>query len=86
MTGKARYTMDVDAAKEFPGLLHLKVVRSPHAHARLRSIDRSKALAHPGVVAIFTVPMIVCGTSGITRTSRSGIPTRSPRWSGSWRS
>ncbi len=54
VTGKARYTMDVDAAKEFPGLLHLKVVRSPHAHARLRSIDRSKALAHPGVVAIFT--------------------------------
>lgn len=54
VTGKARYTMDVDATKEFPGLLHLKVVRSPHAHARLRSIDRSKALAHPGVVGVYT--------------------------------
>jgi hypothetical protein len=32
---------------DLEGLLHLKVVRSPHAHARLRSIDRSKALAHP---------------------------------------
>jgi putative selenate reductase molybdopterin-binding subunit len=50
VTGKARYTMDV----EVQGVLHLKVVRSPHAHARLRSIDRSKALAHPGVVAVFT--------------------------------
>lgn len=54
VTGKARYTMDVDATNEFPGLLHLKVVRSPHAHARLRSIDRSKALAHPGVVGVYT--------------------------------
>ncbi|MBH2009111.1 MAG: molybdopterin-dependent oxidoreductase [Xanthomonadaceae bacterium] len=52
VTGKARYTMD--AEHEFAGLLHLKVVRSPHAHARLRSIDRSKALAHPGVVAVLT--------------------------------
>ena len=50
VTGKAHYTMDVDTK----GMLHLKVVRSPHAHARLRSIDRSKALAHPGVVAVFT--------------------------------
>ncbi len=52
VTGKARYTMD--AEKEFAGLLHLKVVRSPHAHARLRSIDRSKALAYPGVVTVLT--------------------------------
>ncbi|MEO5671014.1 MAG: molybdopterin-dependent oxidoreductase [Ramlibacter sp.] len=50
VTGKAHYTMDV----QMEGLLHLKVVRSPHAHARLRSIDTSKALAHPGVVAAFT--------------------------------
>jgi putative selenate reductase molybdopterin-binding subunit len=50
VTGKARYTMDI----EVQGVLHLKVVRSPHAHARLRSIDRSKALAHPGVVAVLT--------------------------------
>jgi CO/xanthine dehydrogenase Mo-binding subunit len=35
-------------------LVHLKVVRSPHAHARVRGIDRTKALAVPGVVAIFT--------------------------------
>jgi len=50
VTGRARYTMDV----AIEGLLHMKVVRSPHAHARIRAIDRSKALAVPGVVEIFT--------------------------------
>jgi putative selenate reductase molybdopterin-binding subunit len=50
VTGNARYTMDVAMA----GLLHLKVLRSPHAHARIRAIDRAKALAVPGVVEIFT--------------------------------
>jgi putative selenate reductase molybdopterin-binding subunit len=34
--------------------LHLKVLRSPHAHARIKSIKRDKALAVPGVVAVFT--------------------------------
>ena len=48
--GAARYTMDI----EVENLLHLKVVRSPHAHARVRSIDRTQAASHPGVVAVFT--------------------------------
>jgi CO/xanthine dehydrogenase Mo-binding subunit/aerobic-type carbon monoxide dehydrogenase small subunit (CoxS/CutS family) len=50
LTGHARYTMDI----AMPGLLHLKVLRSPHAHARLKSIDKSKALVIPGVVAVYT--------------------------------
>ncbi len=50
LTGHARYTMDV----AIDGLLHLKVLRSPHAHARIRKIDRSKALKVPGVVAVYT--------------------------------
>jgi putative selenate reductase molybdopterin-binding subunit len=50
LTGKARYTMDV----AIEGLLHLKVLRSPHAHARITHIDRARALAVPGVVAIYT--------------------------------
>jgi CO/xanthine dehydrogenase Mo-binding subunit/aerobic-type carbon monoxide dehydrogenase small subunit (CoxS/CutS family) len=49
-TGNARYTMDV----EMEGLLHLKVVRSPHAHARITAIRKDKALAVPGVLAVFT--------------------------------
>ena len=50
VTGKARYTMDLVVE----GTLHLKVVRSPHAHARILRVDRTKALAIAGVVEVFT--------------------------------
>jgi CO/xanthine dehydrogenase Mo-binding subunit/aerobic-type carbon monoxide dehydrogenase small subunit (CoxS/CutS family) len=50
LTGHARYTMDVAVE----GLLHLKVLRSPHAHARIKCIDQSKARAIPGVVVVYT--------------------------------
>jgi putative selenate reductase molybdopterin-binding subunit len=50
VTGRARYTMDVAV----DGVLHLKVLRSPHAHARIVAINRDKALAVPGVVEVFT--------------------------------
>lgn len=53
VTGTARYTLDVPA-EQLPGLLHLKLVRSPHPHARIVSIDKTAALAVPGVVAVFT--------------------------------
>ncbi|MFB7613975.1 molybdopterin-dependent oxidoreductase [Kitasatospora sp. NPDC056181] len=50
VTGTARYTFDLDVA----GLLHMKLLRSPHPHARIVSIDTSAALRVPGVVAVFT--------------------------------
>ncbi len=50
VTGAALYTMDEAPA----GLLHMRLLRSPHAHARIVRIDRSAALALPGVVAVFT--------------------------------
>jgi putative selenate reductase molybdopterin-binding subunit len=50
VTGKARYTMDVNV----DNLLYIKVVRSPHAHARIQSIDTKAAAAIPGVIMIFT--------------------------------
>jgi putative selenate reductase molybdopterin-binding subunit len=50
LTGKARYTMDVAV----DNLLHLKVLRSPHAHARIKRIDQAKAEAVSGVVAVYT--------------------------------
>jgi putative selenate reductase molybdopterin-binding subunit len=50
VTGQARYTLDV----AMDGMLHLKVLRSPHPHARIKSIGRAKAFAVPGVVDIFT--------------------------------
>ena len=50
VTGKARYGADVN----LPGLLHGKILRSPHSHARIISIDASKAMAIPGVHAVIT--------------------------------
>ncbi len=50
VTGLARYGADYS----LPGMLWGKILRSPHAHARIRSIDTSKAQALPGVKAVMT--------------------------------
>lgn len=44
----------VDDFPKLPGTLMVKVLRSPHAHARIRSIDATRARAIPGVVAVLT--------------------------------
>ncbi len=49
-TGRAVYTDDLT----FPGMLHGKILRSPHAHAEIVSIDTSKAEALEGVYAVVT--------------------------------
>ena len=48
--GRAQYGADI----RMPGMLHGKVLRSPHPHARIISIDTSKAEAHPEVRAVAT--------------------------------
>jgi CO/xanthine dehydrogenase Mo-binding subunit len=50
VTGTARYTADV----RLPGMLYAKVLRSKHAHARLISVDASRARTVPGVYAVLT--------------------------------
>ena len=50
VTGRARFGADIHV----PNMLVGKVLRSPHPHARIRSIDTSKALALPGVKAVVT--------------------------------
>lgn len=50
VTGRAEFTMDT----RMDGMLHLKVLHSPHAHARIVSIDKSAALAVPGVHRVYT--------------------------------
>jgi carbon-monoxide dehydrogenase large subunit len=50
ITGRGNYTDDVQVT----AMTHAVFVRSPHAHARIRSIDVGRARAHPGVVAVFT--------------------------------
>jgi CO/xanthine dehydrogenase Mo-binding subunit len=48
--GKGNYVDDV----KLPGMLHGDFVRSPHAHARVKSINSEEALKVPGVLAVIT--------------------------------
>ena len=50
VTGRAQYGADIS----FRDQLYGKVLRSPHAHAKIVSVDASKALAMPGVEAVIT--------------------------------
>ncbi|NDB42673.1 MAG: xanthine dehydrogenase family protein molybdopterin-binding subunit, partial [Actinobacteria bacterium] len=50
LTGEAKFTNDLN----IPGALHLSVLRSPFAHAKIKSIDVSAALKIAGVVAVYT--------------------------------
>src|SRR5712691_6979156 len=50
VTGRGRFVGDIS----FPRQLHMRVVRSPYAHAELRAVDIAAAQASPGVVAVWT--------------------------------
>src|SRR5438876_5386176 len=50
LRGKGNYLDDIT----LPGMLHMAILRSPHAHARIKSVDTSRAGAAPGVVAVVT--------------------------------
>ncbi|HET9549243.1 MAG TPA: hypothetical protein VFQ03_03655, partial [Candidatus Binatia bacterium] len=50
VTGNAKYVADLS----IPGMIEGKFLRSPYAHARIRSIDTAEAEAMPGVVAVLT--------------------------------
>ena len=75
LIGKGNYTDDIDVA----GQTHAVFVRSPHAHAEIKGIDCSDALAAPGVVAVLTgddlaadgIGPLICG---VTVTSDDGEP------------
>jgi putative selenate reductase molybdopterin-binding subunit len=69
--GRGNYVDDV----VLPGMLHLELLRSPYAHARIKSIDTSAAEAAPGVVMIIThanCPDVPYGCAG------QGAPEPSP--------
>jgi carbon-monoxide dehydrogenase large subunit len=50
ITGEAKYLEDI----QLPGMLAAAILRSPYAHAKIKSIDTQQAAALPGVVAVFT--------------------------------
>src|SRR5512147_451122 len=54
LEGRGSYTDDL----RFPRLAHVAFFRSPHAHARIRKLDFSKAVKQPGVVAVFDGPTV----------------------------
>ena len=61
--GKAAFTADL----EMRGLLHAKVLHSPHAHARIKHIETRRARELPGVAAVLTwqdIPRVVYSTAG----------------------
>ncbi len=80
ITGKGNYTDDL----KLPGMTYAAFVRSPHAHARIRRIDTSRAKAHPGVVDVFTgqdltgVGSLPCGwllmKAGVDKLKQAGLP------------
>ena len=70
VTGRGSYVDDV----QLPGMLYAAVLRSPHAHARIRSIDASAARHQPGVVTVLTG----ADTAGVL----NDVPTRA--MAGDW--
>ncbi|WP_407048615.1 xanthine dehydrogenase family protein molybdopterin-binding subunit [Methyloraptor flagellatus] len=81
ITGKGKYTDDI----KLQGMTHAHFVRSPHAHARVKSIDTSAAEAMPGVIGVLTgtqlvgdkIGNIICGWM---IHSKDGSPMRMGAW------
>src|SRR5262249_58194476 len=71
VTGKAKYTGDL----MIPEMIEGRFLRSPYAHARIRSIDTREAEAVPGVVAVVTSKDIVCISSYLERGKNKDQPS-----------
>src|SRR4030088_2562847 len=81
ITGKGRYVDDI----KLQGMTYAHFVRSPHAHAKVKSIDSSAAMKMPGVVSVLTgrqivddkVGNLICGWA---ITSKDGSPMKMGAW------
>jgi carbon-monoxide dehydrogenase large subunit len=81
ITGKGRYVDDI----KLVGLTHAHFIRSPHAHAKIKSIDSSAAQSMPGVIAVLTgqelvddkIGNLICGWA---ITSKDGSPMKMGAW------
>src|ERR1700709_2093021 len=80
-TGKGRYVDDI----KLQGMTHAHFIRSPHAHAKVKSIDSTAAMKMPGVVGVLTgqqivddkVGNLICGWA---ITSKDGTPMKMGAW------
>ena len=81
ITGKGRYVDDI----KLVGMTYAHFVRSPHAHAKVKSIDTSEAMKMPGVIAVLTgqqlvddkVGNLICGWA---ITSKDGTRMKMGAW------
>ncbi|MET0773197.1 MAG: molybdopterin cofactor-binding domain-containing protein, partial [Candidatus Limnocylindrales bacterium] len=77
ITGRGAYLDDI----KLPGMAHAAILRSPYAHARIRSIDTAAARAMPGVIAIYTgedlkdIPALPCAWPAGGASSGGGLYT-----------
>lgn len=76
LTGRGMYTDDINQ----PGQTYAYILRSPHAHAKINSIDTSAAASAPGVVAIFTGDDMEVGSlpCGWQVNNKDGSPMKEP--------
>jgi len=71
LTGAGTFTADL----AFPGQVHAAVVRSPHAHAGIRSIDAIEALALPGVLTVYTAEDLkAAGVTALPTSADAPLP------------
>src|SRR5271166_3907330 len=71
LTGRGRYSEDINV----PGQVYAVMVRSMHAHARIRLVDVAAAMAAPGVLAVLTgQDMLADGLKPIPHAVRTGHP------------
>ena len=78
VTGRAKYLDDL----ELPGMLHAKILRSPHPHARILDIDTSKAEALPGVKAVLTAADCPDTRFGLDVADATILPREKVRYAG----
>src|SRR5204862_81049 len=80
--GKGNYLDDI----ELPGMLHMAILRSPHAHARVKSVDTAAAGAMPGVIAVVTGELMaqhkLAWMPTLTYDTQAGLATDQVRFQG----
>ena len=74
LAGGSSYVDDM----KLPGMVHALVLRSPHAHARIRSIDTSAASQSPGVVAVFTADDLASVVENMPTSAGAGADFLTP--------
>ena len=77
VAGKGTFTDDIS----LPGMTYMALLRSPYAHARIRSIGKSKAEAHPGVIGVLTGKEIFESTNPIVEAfDTQAMGAKSVKW------